>query len=150
MLRRMGFVFAVALGALAGCGTDESSPVAPLDTVPPAIVTGLSASVSATATPRIFLHWDPGTESDLTGYRIYRTELRDGAGSTERDQPRIDVAFVHELAEPLFVDTAVALGRSYVYEVTARDAAGNESPRMSTGTLTVVPSTRLQEARIGS
>ena len=145
MLRRMGIVFAVALGALAGCGTDESSPVAPLDTVPPAIVTGLSASVSATATPRIFLQWNPGTESDLTGYRLYRTGLHDGG-----DQARIDMAFFHELSEPLFVDTVVALGASYVYAVTAIDAAGNESPRMFTGTVTVVPSTRLPEARIGS
>jgi fibronectin type 3 domain-containing protein len=150
MLRRMDVVFAVAflaLAGLAGCGNDESSPVA-VDTVPPAVVTGLAASVSATDTPSIGLTWDPGTEADLVGYRVYRNVTREVTGSTKRGEARIDLALVYECTEPIYLDTTVLLGESYVYAVTAVDVAGNEGPRSITGSIAVVPPTHLPEERI--
>lgn len=153
MLRRIGFVFAVFLWALvgvAGCGNEAPSPLAPVDTVPPALVVGLTASVSATATPSITLHWDPGSEPDLVGYRVYRNVTRDPTGSTKRGATRIALAVIHQTTSHLFIDTSVLLGGSYIYAVTAIDVSGNESPSTSTGTIAVVPHTHLPEERIKS
>jgi len=149
MLRRMNVVFALAFLAMAGgagCGNDKASPLA-VDSAPPAMVTGLKASVSANATPSIALHWNHGTESDLVGYRVYRTVTRDVMGG-KRGEGRIDMAMLEESAEPSFVDTNVLLRESYSYAVTAVDVAGNESPRTFTGSIEVVINTHMPEGRI--
>jgi predicted small lipoprotein YifL len=59
------------------------------------------------------LLWNPGTESDLDGYRVYR-QLGE-AGWT-----RVGAAVVHQ---PSFVDTGLAAGTVARYRVTAVDRA---------------------------
>ena len=142
MLRRMQVLVAIALAAVAGvagCGNDSSSPVAPEDNVPPAAVTALTASVYATNDPTVSLTWDPGSEPDLVGYRVYRTERREATGSTKRGSARITVAPIEELTGTVFVDDNVALGATYGYCVTAMDNAGNESARALMTVLVAAP-----------
>lgn len=100
----------------------ELSPVITInlaDTFPPAMLTGL-ASVPSTSNGQaaIDLSWQPGTETDLVGYNIYR---RNAAGGFERLNPA-------PVTGPAYTDTVVAPGGSYTYRVSAVDASGNESP----------------------
>ena len=145
MLRRMHVLvaFAVAaVGGVAGCGNDSSSPIAPEDNAPPAAVTSLTASVHATNDPSVELTWDAGFEADLVGYRVYRSEQRDATGSTKRGSARITMAPVIELTGTNFTDDNVVLGASYSYCVTAVDNAGNESSRALAAVLVTPPAGR--------
>jgi hypothetical protein len=97
-----------------------SQPVALnfVDTFPPATPAGLAAvpsSLNGKAT--IDLSWQPGTDTDLAGYNVYR---RTASGSFERLNTT-------PILGPAFSDSTVAPGASYTYRVTAVTAAGNES-----------------------
>lgn len=114
----------------------DPSPVVTLvmrDTFPPKTPTGLEtisgvaapdASVAGTpGNPYIDLSWEPNSEADLAGYRVYRQLARpDGS-------PQGPLARLTELpiAAPAYRDVAVKPGQGYIYSVTAVDAAGNES-----------------------
>jgi glucose/arabinose dehydrogenase/PKD repeat protein len=80
------------------------------DSTPPSTPTGLSAT--AVAAGRVDLSWTASTDNvAVSGYDVFR----DGALlATTSDQT-------------VYSDTAVAAGRSYTYQVRARDAAGNVS-----------------------
>jgi len=90
------------------------------DVFPPATPSGLQAVFSGIGQqPFIDLTWVPNTESDLTGYNVYRHE--------EGAQP---VKVNSELAKtPAFRDSGVMAGKKYWYSVSAVDAQGNESVR---------------------
>ncbi len=92
------------------------------DTFAPAAPTGL-ASVPSTSNGKaaIDLSWQPGTETDLAGYNIYR---RNAAGGFERLNPA-------PVTGPAYTDADVTAGSSYTYRVSAVDASGNESPASS-------------------
>lgn len=87
------------------------------DLFPPATPTGLEA-VADPEGHAIDLSWQPDTEPDLAGYRIYRRTANSAA-------TRIGAV----AAAPFFRDTTAQPGRSYQYSVTAVDRDGNESPR---------------------
>lgn len=145
MLRRMHVLVVIVVAAVAGvagCGNDTSSPAAPEDAVAPAPVTDLTAHVDATRNPCVSLSWSPGSEPDLVGYRVYRTESRDATGSTKRGSARISMVVLDELADTTFVDAAVTAGMTYGYAVTAVDNSGNESARALTTVLVVPPPVR--------
>ncbi|MGH9585597.1 MAG: fibronectin type III domain-containing protein [Acidobacteriaceae bacterium] len=89
------------------------------DLFPPATPSGLEAVADSEA-HSIDLSWQPDTEPDLAGYRIYRR----AAGSAAAPARIGAVA-----AGPSFRDTTAQPGRSYQYSVTAVDRDGNESPR---------------------
>jgi hypothetical protein len=94
-----------------------------LDVFPPAVPTGLAAvaiPAEASAEASIDLSWQPDTESDLAGYRVYRRE----AGG---DWQRISLAI--PLIAPAFHDGKVQPGHTYHYAVTAIDQGGHESAR---------------------
>jgi hypothetical protein len=100
--------------------SEPSSPVTVnlTDTFPPAIPTGLAAIPGSTATaPSIDLSWQPGTESDLAGYNVYRAATH-GAFQRLTAMPVLG---------PAFSDTTVTPGTAYTYRVTAIDNSGNES-----------------------
>ena len=64
------------------------------------------------------LSWSINLETDLAGYRVYRSEQQGGKGAViTRDL----------LLAPAYRDTSVEPGRRYWYSVTAVDRAGNES-----------------------
>jgi len=101
--------------------SENSSPlrVSPRDVYAPAAPTGFAVSAEGNV---VKLYWFPNEESDLAGYRIYRSESESG-GFTE-------IARVGN-AETSYVDKAATAGVKYYYCVTAVDRAdpSNESSR---------------------
>jgi hypothetical protein len=95
--------------------------VAPLDTFPPAAPQGLVAAVLPGDTPGtiiVDLSWSINLETDLAGYRVYRSGQQDVRGQPLN--PEL-------LPTPAVRDTSVQPGHRYWYTVTAVDRAGNES-----------------------
>lgn len=88
----------------ANCGTDTTPPVAP---------TGLGAAGGNTV---VTLGWNDNTEIDLSGYNVYRST---GGGFVLQNVGLVPTSD--------YVDTNVTNGTTYTYQVTAQDAAGNES-----------------------
>jgi hypothetical protein len=116
----------------------DGEPSAPirveaLDVFPPAVPKGLesvtTAADPATGTPAsIDLSWQPDTEPDLAGYRIYRREDDAPWERISGDQPVVG---------PAFHDAHVLSGHTYHYGVTAVDKSGHESARSSEASETV-------------
>ncbi len=101
----------------------DSAPaiVSTRDTFPPAAPQNLVAAVLAGATPGsvlVDLSWSINLETDLAGYRVYRSEQQDTRGTLST--PDL-------LLAPAYSDTSVEPGHRYWYSVTAVDRAGNES-----------------------
>lgn len=93
----------------------------PRDTFPPAAPQGLVAAVlpGATAEEKVVdLSWSINLETDLAGYRIYRSEQEGTRGEPLTKEL---------LPTPAYRDTSVHNGQKYWYSVTAVDKAGNES-----------------------
>ena len=86
----------------------EIIAIQPADRFPPAIPVGLSA---ATGTRSVELVWERNTDKDLAFYRVYR----DGA------------ILGDNVAGASFSDTQAEAGRTYKYQVSAVDTAGNQS-----------------------
>ena len=84
---------------------------------------GLVAVPAGTGTA-IDLSWEPGTETDLAGYHVYRQEL------TASNQPlgTSQCPTQTPVTGPAFHDATTIAGHHYAYRVTAIDATGNESP----------------------
>lgn len=115
--------------------SEPSAPVtmAMRDTFPPKPPTGLATIAGTTAPdaavrgakpqPYIDLSWEPNTEPDLAGYRVYR-QLARPDGTPQGPLARLTPL---PIAVPAYRDVAVRPGQGYIYTVTAVDAAGNES-----------------------
>ena len=99
--------------------SDFSAPETrtPVDEFPPAAPTALRADRSGNA---VSLVWEPVSDADLAGYRIYRSE---GNGPWQK---LADVSTV-----PSYSDTTVEHGKTYHYAVSAFDNSPkhNESER---------------------
>jgi hypothetical protein len=107
---------------IASAEGDDSPPqkVFTKDIYPPAVPTGLQAVYSGPGqAPFVDLLWAPDSDADLAGYNIYRHE--NGGQSAKINTDLVKT--------PAFRDTAVTLGRAYLYSVSAVDERGNESPR---------------------
>ena len=103
--------------------SSDSQPVTvtPRDTFPPAAPQSLVAALlpgPAPGTVLVDLSWSINVETDLGGYRVYRSEQEGTRG--ELITPDL-------LPTPALRDTSVQPGRRYWYTVTAVDRAGNES-----------------------
>jgi hypothetical protein len=95
--------------------------VTPRDIFPPAVPQGLVAAVlpgAAGGTVVVELSWSINVETDLGGYRVYRSE---------QEGTRGQVVTPDLLPTPAVRDTSVEPGHRYWYTVTAVDRAGNES-----------------------
>ncbi len=97
--------------------SDPSPPVAivPVDTFPPGVPSGLTATAGAGA---VQLTWTADTERDLAGYFVYRAAP---GGAFERLGGR--------LPTPFYADRTAAAGTTYRYAVSAIDQNENESAR---------------------
>ncbi len=84
-----------------------------------AIATPGDPATPAENPPSINLSWEPGLEPDLLGYNVYR------AGSPQGPFRRLNPT---PLPGPAFRDLDVQLRHTYLYQVTAVDRTGNESP----------------------
>jgi hypothetical protein len=103
--------------------SDDSEPlvVTPVDIFPPSTPQNIVAAVASATpdgAPEVDLSWSINPETDLAGYRVYRSEREDDKG--ELVTPDL-------LLSPAYRDTSVRLGGRYWYRVTAVDRAGNES-----------------------
>ena len=105
----------VADGKFAESDLTAPGDITPVDVFPPAVPTGLRADAAPAS---IELVWDRNTESDLAGYRIYRSS---GDGPLER------LAESNEI--PSYSDRAVEHGKTYHYAITSfdRSTPPNES-----------------------
>lgn len=119
------YAYTVRSVILAGGNQLESADsvpviVTPQDTFPPAPPQGLVAAVVTPpgAPVEVDLSWSMNTETDLAGYRVYRSEQQDTKGH---------IVTPDLLLAPAYRDTSVLLGHRYWYSVTAVDRAGNES-----------------------
>jgi hypothetical protein len=102
--------------------SDDSAPamVTPRDTFPPAEPQNVVAAVlpGPNGALVVDLSWSLNVESDLAGYRIYRSE---------KESERGQLLQTDVLPSPAFRDSSVEAGHRYWYSVTAMDRAGNES-----------------------
>jgi len=89
--------------------------ITPKDVFPPAVPGGVRATPSPST---IEVSWDPDTDPDLAGYRVYRAE----AGG-------MFVKIADTSTIPTYSDHAVENGKTYRYAITAVDQLGNESAR---------------------
>jgi hypothetical protein len=96
----------------------EEASIVPRDIFPPAAPKGLQASIAPNS---IELNWEPNTEQDLGGYRVYRSE---GNGALEK--------IGESSAVPSYSDRKAEHGKTYHYAISAVDHSGNESPRSAT------------------
>jgi hypothetical protein len=105
----------------------DSAPVivTPRDVFPPGAPASLEITI-VPATPQtsayVELSWAIGSEADLAGYSVYRSDVEETSG--ERVSAEI-------LPSPTFRDISVQPGRRYYYRVSALDRAGNESAKSS-------------------
>ncbi len=93
----------------------------PRDTFPPAAPQSLVAAVLPGAPGEaklVDLSWSINLETDLAGYRVYRSEQEGTQG---------ELLTKDLLPTPAYRDTSVRNGQKYWYRVTAVDKAGNES-----------------------
>jgi len=102
--------------------SDSSSAiVTPRDIFPPAAPQGLVAAALPGMAPgslEVDLSWSINLETDLAGYRVYRSEQQGTRGQ---------LLTPDLLLTPSYRDTSVLAGHHYWYSVTAVDRAGNES-----------------------
>ncbi len=103
--------------------SSDSTPaiLSPRDIFPPAVPQGLVAAVivgSPTNAPEVDLSWSINVETDLAGYRVYRSEQEGTPGQSLT--PDL-------LLSPAYRDNSVQPGRRYWYSVTSVDRSGNES-----------------------
>jgi hypothetical protein len=95
--------------------------VTPRDIFPPAAPQGLVAAALLGTAPgslEVALSWSINLETDLAGYRVYRSEQQGTQGQ---------LLTPDLLLTPSYSDTSVLAGHHYWYSVTAVDRAGNES-----------------------
>jgi hypothetical protein len=89
--------------------------ITPVDSFPPATPSGATAIAGVGA---IDIAWEPNTESDLQGYRVYRAV---GTAAFEK--------LVDMVESSSYSDTKIESNKPYRYALTAVDQAGNESPK---------------------
>jgi len=119
-----GYLVRSVIASPAGPLESSDSPLAivvPKDTFPPAAPQGLVAAVQPGAVPDavvVELSWSINVESDLAGYRVYRTG---------QEGERSALLTPELLPSPAYRDNSAKSGQRYWYTVTAVDRAGNES-----------------------
>ncbi len=127
------YTYAVSAFDPAGNISPKSSTASAttLDTTPPTVPTGLTASPTSSGT-QVDLSWTASTDSlGVTGYNIYRDGGQVGTSPTTS-----------------YSDTNLTDGTSYEYTVSAYDAAGNTSPD-STSVSVTTPDTEAPSVPTG-
>jgi len=89
------------------------------DNIPPGRVGGVEAIVREGT---VELTWRTSPELDLAGYNVYRS-TRMGTPFKKLNSKLIDGL------ETVFVDSTIASGKNYLYQVSAVDSAGNEGKK---------------------
>jgi hypothetical protein len=119
-------------GAELESGDSPPAILTPKDVFPPAPPQDVVAAILPGASPGISvvdLSWAINTETDLEGYRVYRSE---------RENEQGQLLTPELLPSSAYRDSDVLRGRRYWYTVSAVDHAGNES-RPSASLLVEIP-----------
>lgn len=95
-----------------------------IDSFPPQPPAELRAASGGGAQASIDLSWQPGTEVDLAGYNVYRSEVPVAGPPGPTSWRRLNESLV---TVPGFADATVGPGVRYAYRVTAVDTRGHES-----------------------
>lgn len=82
---------------------------------PPDSQSGVNIIISGLTQPKAILAWNPNSEPDVAGYRVYRSLISGIYGAP-----------IAEVAQPVFIDNWLMPG-TYFWVVSAFDAANNES-----------------------
>ncbi|MEP6650730.1 MAG: PQQ-dependent sugar dehydrogenase [Lapillicoccus sp.] len=99
-------------------------PACQSDTAPPTAPTGLTSSASGTT---VTLTWTAATDNvGVRAFDIYRNGTQVGSVTGTASVP----------PQTTFTDSGLAASTSYSYAVTAKDAAGNVSPKSATTSVT--------------
>lgn len=132
------YLYVVRSVTTAGSSAIESADsvaaiIAPQDTFPPAapqnVVVAILPGEDASHVS-VELSWSIGVETDLAGYRIYRSE----------EEGTREVLLTQELLmTPAYRDNSVAIGHHYWYTITAVDRFKNESVPSVASVVTVTP-----------
>jgi hypothetical protein len=118
------YLVRTVISSPAGALESSDSPMAvvtPKDTFPPATPQNVVAAVQPGATAgsvAVELSWSINVESDLAGYRVYRSQQEGARGA---------LLTPDLLPSPAYRDNSVQSGQRYWYTVTAVDRSGNES-----------------------
>jgi hypothetical protein len=118
------YLVRTVIASPAGALESSDSPmsiVTPKDTFPPAAPQNVVAAVQPGATAAsvaVELSWSINVESDLAGYRVYRSQQAGERGALLT--PEL-------LPSPAYRDNSAQSGQRYSYTVTAVDRSGNES-----------------------
>jgi len=118
------YLVRTVIASPAGALESSDSPmsiVTPKDTFPPAAPQNVVAAIQPGATPGsvgVELSWSINVESDLAGYRVYRSQ---------QDGDRGALLTPELLPSPAYRDNSAQSGQRYWYTVTAVDRSGNES-----------------------
>jgi fibronectin type 3 domain-containing protein len=131
------YTYSVSAYDNAANGSAASTPItvttqASTDNQPPSTPTGLKASAPTSAA--VNLSWNASTDNvGVTEYKIYRV-----TGSVWGNGSSTALATVNATpgAAPTYIDSAVSASTAYTYEVTALDAAGNQSGHSAAATVT--------------
>lgn len=91
----------------------------PTDSNPPAKPMGLAVTSPDGTSGTLLLTWTANSESDLAGYKVYRSTTSGGSYNF--------VTTVGTSSSPSYTDTGLTNGTPYYYVVTAFDTSGNES-----------------------
>jgi hypothetical protein len=108
--------------------------VTPRDVFPPAPPQNVVLANLPGAAPgslSVELSWSIGVETDLAGYRVYRSEEEGARG---------DLLTPELLLTPAYRDNSVAIGHHYWYTITAVDRFNNESLPSLSSVVAVAPS----------
>lgn len=119
-------------GSLIESGDSVPAILSAKDTFPPAAPQNPTAGMlpgTSPGTAIVDLSWSINLETDVAGYRVYRSESENARGQ---------LLTPDLLPTPSFRDTSVQAGHRYWYTVTAVDRAGNES-LASAATLAELP-----------
>lgn len=104
---------ASAMPATATSPAPQSTPTSP---APPSTPTSSTPQSSASVT----LAWNPNTEPDLAGYKVYKATSSGSYGAAIANLPANTTSFVATGLQP---------GVTYFFVITAYDTSGNESAR---------------------
>lgn len=108
-------------GSLLESSDSQPAILTPKDIYPPGApqdVVGAALPGTSSGSYVVDLSWTINLETDVGGYRVYRSESEDARGQ---------LLTPDLLPTPSFRNTTVASGRRYWYTVTAVDRSGNES-----------------------
>jgi hypothetical protein len=119
-------------GSLLESGDSRPAILTPKDIFPPAAPQDVVAAVLPGSTPGSFivdLSWTINLETDMAGYRVYRSDSEDARGQ---------LLTPDLLPTPSYRDATALSAHRYWYTVTAVDHAGNESA-LSAASLAEIP-----------